>query len=208
MKEKYWLKGGIIFTIVMSIFATIAFYVKAIGVFTYVAPAAFVGFLSLGMRGTPAQTSEVIQTLVMALGITLISYFIVGMILGVIYKRIKGNKILTAVGFIIVAMALGSVVYLGTTPNYTSVSQCESSITRLRQGFREDMCYWQVARVKQDITICNSLPDNRGNFSKYGCYTTVASDTRNSSICEKIPSTDEFGYPSRHFEDCKFYSYR
>lgn len=187
-QKRYWLRGGIITTVVLSILVFIFLKLGFTDVFTFFAPALFSGMLGLGMRTTPASTSEVYQTLTIAFIITVVSYFIIGVILGFVYGKIRPRKKLFVSFICFIIFGLFLITYLNIPFNYGnfSISDCNNPIMLMKKGFYKDICYSAIAKEKQDLSLCEKLPNNSGNYGRDACVSAIAGDKKDYTLCEQM----------------------
>jgi hypothetical protein len=162
----------------------------------------------------------------LGLGAILLICFFIGAFIGLIVERNHldlnsrslVNKRIKMLGAILLVFFL-VFSYFTTTPKYNSISDCTSSINKMRTGFREDLCYSQVARVTRDVSVCNnfehldysadSYPQSLREYSKYQCYSEVGSQG-NIHVCSQIPTDRNIanGTGTHLKSDCYFYASR
>ncbi len=157
-------------------------------------PLLFVASLGLGMRGTPASTSEVITTLIFAISLTVILYFIAGVVVSQFYRKVikpRGRKTII-VFFIFVVIFIAGLLFYESRVSYigATISSCQGlNISRLKKDFNIQSCLYEVARTTKDPVACDQIPQN--NYRRRDCVIGVAREKMDYKICDLLSNKYE-----------------
>lgn len=54
-------------------------------------------------------------------------------------------------------------------------------------------CRYYVSVKMQDLSLCDTIQEGRGNFTRYACYATIGTNKHDYGICSKIPNNEVGG---------------
>lgn len=58
------------------------------------------------------------------------------------------------------------------------------------RSIQKDSCRYFVTVAKHNLSLCDALPNERGNFGKDGCYAAIGEENKDYTTCKKIPDED------------------
>lgn len=125
----------------------------------------------------------IILYLPFAVFLTLLQYFIIGLIFGFIYDISKHKK---TVIFLLVTFSL--IILLGLSyytkevdySDYSSISDCDKFLSRIQRDFNIKSCYYEIAIKNKNIEICYLLKGLADH-----CYFEVSKQLKDYDICHK-----------------------
>jgi hypothetical protein len=196
MNKRYWLRGGIISMVILTILSVVTILIEFVDIFEVIAFPAYIALLGLGMRGTPAGIGEIVVTMIIAIAVTLALYFAIGALLGFLYGKFRARKNIVIIGTVLLATVGFFIYHISTPAQYGkySINDCSNPFLQLKKYFDINQCYATIAQIDKDISVCDLLPDTRGNTGKDYCYFIVGSELRDYAICEQIPQDEFKGY--------------
>lgn len=99
-------------------------------------------------------------------------------------KRKSSRYLQTAAIILFLLLAFLIVTIVPITASYSDISECEHA------GWEKNFCYREVAKAKNDSSICGKIDFD---FDRDWCYREVATITQDSALCEKIQDNSDKG---------------
>lgn len=229
MKQKYWFKGGILYTLVgiVCVAFAISFFMfepwhwfqqthttsvifdwlgwLALGTFGLFGGAWPLVAMGLGMRGTPAETPEIVFAILFAVVYQLISSFAIGAFWGWIYGlfAVRNKRKYFFIGItLLITFGIVSSLYTGqdTYKVYRSMdtpSECHDFFKKFINDFDVNDCVRAVALNHEQATMCDATEPAYANVyhkdpedMKWFCYEEVAHVKKDPAICALISSNN------------------
>jgi hypothetical protein len=174
-KRKYWLIGGIIFTLLPILFL-ICFSFIFHGVPEKIAASLLPHFVLIFY----GFSIPVLFFLI----IDLIPYFLIGALLGYFFGKTNKKGLLFLTYIPLTVLIFFGMYLFNKEPDYStySVSECGNPVYSLQRNFNKNVCYYSAGTRTLDVEACKQIHDGEES----ACYFTVAKATNNPSICALI----------------------
>lgn len=215
--NKYWIKGGLLFTIfglVTLLLALVGFLIHSepnyLSYFLVFHPIIVFLFMGIQMSGSsPMSLISVIASGSLLSFFSLSLYFIVGSVAGIFYGKVKQfihigfwqKMIIFSLPAILPALIIFS-LFAFERPNHSKIAaneECDLPSMNFKFFFNEEYCYQINATIKKDVQICSRINkemtlmgiDNNPVVSQNQCYTQVALEKENPEVCNLIVNSSE-----------------